>query len=67
MQRLGVSFEVREACLNHALKGVGGIYGRHDYAKEKAAAFEKLAAEVLRIVREGRDVKSNIVPLRISQ
>jgi integrase len=61
MQRLGVSFEVREACLNHTVKGVAGVYARHDYTAEKRHAFEALAAEVARIV-EGRE-ESNVVPL----
>jgi hypothetical protein len=32
MQRLGISFEVREACLNHTIKGVAGTYNRYAYA-----------------------------------
>jgi integrase len=61
LQKLGVAFEVREAMLNHTIKGVAGVYGRHDYSAEKAAGFEALAAEVARIVAGGA---ANVVSLR---
>lgn len=61
MQQLKIPFEVREACLNHTIKGVSGVYNRHDYAAEKRKAFEALAAKVLRIVA-GKEV-SNVVPM----
>ena len=41
-QRLGVRFEVTEAVLNHvsgSRAGVAGVYQRHDWKKEKAAAL----------------------------
>ncbi|WP_027514878.1 integrase arm-type DNA-binding domain-containing protein [Bradyrhizobium sp. WSM1417] len=62
MQRLGIPFEVREACCNHTIKGVAGVYNRHDYSNEKRQAFEALAAEVARIVNGEQD--SKVVPLR---
>jgi hypothetical protein len=62
MQRLGIPFEVREACCNHTIKGVAGIYNRHDYADEKRYAFEALAAELARIVSDETD--TNVVALR---
>ena len=62
MQRLEIRPEVIDACQNHLPQGIKRTYQRHRYAKEKAAAFEALAAEVLRIV-EGRDVPSNVVPM----
>lgn len=61
MQRLGIPFEVREACQNHKIKGVAGTYSRHDYADEKCHAFEALAAEVDRIVTDQK--VSNVVPM----
>jgi integrase len=61
MQRLGIPFEVREACQNHKIKGVAGTYNRHDYADEKRHAFEALACEIDRIV-SGRKT-SNVVRL----
>jgi integrase len=65
MQKLKIPFEVREACLNHKIKGVAGTYNRHDYATEKAQAFDALALEVARIV-EGRAVPSNVVRLTMN-
>jgi integrase len=38
---LGVRREVAERCLGHAIRGVEGIYDRHDYFKERRAALEQ--------------------------
>ena len=40
---LGVQGHVAERCLNHKLKGVEGIYNKHDYLKERREALIKLA------------------------
>jgi len=40
---LDVQGHVAERCLNHKLKGVEGIYNRHDYLPERKDALEKLA------------------------
>jgi integrase len=61
MQRLGIAFEVREACCNHTIKGVAGTYNRHAYTAEKRQAFDALAAEIDRII--SRRELSNVVPL----
>jgi integrase len=56
LQRLGVRFEVTEACINHrtgSRSGVAGIYQRHDWADEKRAALEAWARHVIELV-EGR-------------
>ena len=37
---LGVDPNVAERCLNHKLKGVEGIYNRHDYFAERKVALE---------------------------
>ena len=37
---LGVDPHVAERCLNHKLKGVEGIYNRHDYFAERMVALE---------------------------
>jgi integrase len=42
-KELGVSREISEAVLGHAIGGVEGIYNRHDFFVEKADALEKLA------------------------
>ena len=52
MSRAGVPTDHAEMCLGHVLTGVRGVYDRHAYFAEKAAAFEKLAAEIANVVRE---------------
>ena len=46
---LGVPGHVAERCLNHKLKGVEGIYDRHDYFEERKGALNELS-EALRPV-----------------
>jgi integrase len=43
MSRAGVPSDYAERCLGHVINGVRGVYDRHEYQAEKAAAFEKLA------------------------
>jgi integrase len=50
MSRAGVSPDVAERCLGHVISGVRGTYDRHEYRREKATAFEWLAAQIDRIV-----------------
>lgn len=40
---LGVAPYVAERCLNHAIKGVEGIYNRHDFFDERKAALQQWA------------------------
>jgi len=40
---LGVTPYVAERCLNHAVKGVEGIYNRHDFFDERKAALQQWA------------------------
>ena len=61
LSRAGVSADVSERCLGHALTGVRRVYDRHEFQSEKAAAFAALAALIERIVRPSSDV---VVPLR---
>lgn len=44
---LGVSGDVAERCLNHALEGVRRVYDQHDYFEERRHAMELYAALVL--------------------
>jgi integrase len=46
MSRAGVPSDIAERVMGHAQKGVLGVYDRHDYRPEKAAALKKLAATV---------------------
>ena len=41
--KLGISGDVAERCLNHKLKGVEGIYDRHDYLEERRVAHQRVA------------------------
>jgi integrase len=52
LQRLGVQLPVTEAVLGHtsgSRGGIVGVYQRHDYAQEKAAALEAWGAHVIRL------------------
>lgn len=64
LQRLGVRFEVTEAVLNHvsgSKSGVAGIYQRHDWATEKAAALDAWADQVSALLN-GSD-ETNVIQL----
>jgi integrase len=60
MTRAGVPADHAERCLAHVIGGVRGIYDRHEYLEEKRLAFERLAAQIDRIVNP----QQNVVPLR---
>jgi len=49
MSRGWVPSDHAERCLGHVINGVRGVYDRHEYQAEKAAAFEKLAGQVAAI------------------
>ncbi|MCL2644385.1 MAG: tyrosine-type recombinase/integrase [Betaproteobacteria bacterium] len=57
---LGVTPYVAERCLNHAVKGVEGIYNRHDFFDERKAALQQWADLLEQCERGGADV----IPLR---
>jgi len=44
LAELGIDPVVAERCLNHKIKGVEGIYNRHDYLTERRDALNKWAA-----------------------
>jgi integrase len=50
---LGVDPFIAERCLNHKIKGVEGIYNRHDYFDERKAALIEWA-KLLSALEEGR-------------
>lgn len=56
----GVSPHIAERCLNHKLKGVEGVYDRHDYFSERKEALQKIADLLSPIV----DDLSNVVAFR---
>lgn len=50
---LGVEPHVAERCLNHKLKGVEGVYNRHDYFEERRRALEAWGQLLLKLERQG--------------
>jgi integrase len=56
MSRAGVDRDIAERVLGHVIRGVAGIYDRHQYFDEKAGALAKLATLIDSIV-ERRDAK----------
>lgn len=58
---LGVESHIAERCLNHKLKGVEGIYNRHDYLDERRAALNSWA-NFLEACESGKDW--NVTPIR---
>jgi integrase len=58
---LGVESHIAERCLNHKLKGVEGIYNRHDYLDERREAL-RLWANFLEGCETGKDW--NVTPIR---
>jgi integrase len=60
MARAGVPREHAERVMGHAVGGIEGIYDRHAYADEKAAALARLATLIDRIVDP---TESNVGPM----
>jgi integrase len=56
MAKMGVPKEHRDRVLNHTHRSdpEGRSYNRHDYRSEKAAAFNRWADEITRIINGGR-------------
>ena len=52
MARAGVRPDIAERVMGHAIAGVEGVYDRHSYAAEKAAALAKLATLIDAIVHK---------------
>jgi integrase len=50
MSRAGVRPDIAERVLGHAIRGVEGVYDRHQYRDEKADALRRLAALINTIV-----------------
>jgi integrase len=61
MSRAGVPSDHAERCLGHVIGGVRGVYDRHEYHREKAEAYEALAAIIERIVS---GTQADVVPIR---
>lgn len=61
MAAMGVDPVVAECCLNHKIKGVEGIYNRHQYFNERRHALE-LWAGLLVELEKGNDY--NVTPIK---
>jgi integrase len=59
MARAGVRPDISERVLGHVIKGVEGIYDRHEYRQEKADALRKLAGLIAMIVNPPADNVKN--------
>ncbi|EJJ4404052.1 tyrosine-type recombinase/integrase [Salmonella enterica] len=60
LSALGVQSFIAERCLNHKVKGVEGVYDRHEYLEERREALEKLA-NLLEALEQGKDY--NVLPI----
>jgi integrase len=60
MGRARVDIDIRERCLGHAIGGIRKVYDRFEYLDQKREAFERLSAEIARIVDPPAD---NVVSL----
>lgn len=60
LAELGIDPVVAERCLNHKIKGVEGIYNRHDYYNERRDALNKWAS-LLNALDKGEPY--NVTPL----
>jgi integrase len=60
MSRAGVDPDHAERCLGHVIRGVRGVYDRHEFHSEKLHAFDALAALIEQIVTPGQKV----IPIR---
>lgn len=56
LSALGVTPYVAERCLNHAVKGVEGIYNRHDFFDERKAALQAWADVLDQCEKGGAEV-----------
>ena len=61
LEALGVNPIVAERCLNHRIKGVEGIYNRHQYLNERREALAMLG-NLMETLERGEDY--NVQPLR---
>lgn len=56
---LGTAPHVAERCLNHALKGVEGIYDQHDYFSERKAALNAWSQVLAQLENNGMTSSSD--------
>jgi integrase len=61
LQEMGVDEFISERCLNHAIRGVAGTYGRHDFFDERKTALQ-LWANYLESCETGKEW--NVTPIK---
>ena len=61
LEALGVTPHIAERCLNHKIKGVAGIYNRHDYFEERKAALNAWASLLTQMEKGDVD---KVVPIK---
>lgn len=61
LEALGAPPHVAERCLNHKIKGVEGVYNRHDYFEERREALCRWADLLDKL---DRATMANVVPIR---
>jgi integrase len=64
LSRAGISADIAEMCLGHALGGVRGTYDRFAYIDEKRKAFEALAALIEPIVHRPKTAVADLASAR---
>jgi len=62
LEALGIDWRVAERCLNHKIKGVEGIYNRHDFLNERREGLNKWAELLDQLER--REDSDNVVPIK---
>lgn len=66
----GVPGNVAERCLNHKLKGVEGIYDRHDYMDERREALQLIATKLAPVINQSAkvfDMNGNLPTFSLSE
>jgi integrase len=61
LEALGVMPHVAERCLNHKVKGVKGIYNRHDYFDERRVGLQARADLLAELEKDDAD---KVIPLK---
>lgn len=63
----GVDSHVAERCLNHKLKGIEGVYNRHDYFEERQRALEAWGLLLRRLEQAPQPTRTRIQDPRRSR
>ncbi|GAB2998859.1 tyrosine-type recombinase/integrase [Psychrosphaera aestuarii] len=50
LSELGTANDIAERCLYHKIKGVAGVYDRHDYFEDRKKALQKLSSVIEPII-----------------